>query len=67
MQASVNDETQQMPRPQLSAADLFKAEIDELQAINAMIQKFVQAPSSEGKARIKTHLERWLKNDDRRS
>ena len=66
MDSNVHDETQKMPRPQLSTADFFKAEIDELEAINEMIRKFVQAPSAEGKIRIKAHLVRWLKNDNSR-
>jgi hypothetical protein len=67
MNSSVHDDTQKMPRPQLSTADFFKAEIDELEAINEMIQKFIQIPSPEGKVRIKAHLVRWLKNDRHRA
>jgi hypothetical protein len=60
----LGDNTQRMRQPPPSTADLFKAEVDELEAITDMIQKFVDMPSREGKAHVKEHLARWLKHDD---
>jgi hypothetical protein len=63
---ALGDNTQRMRRPQPSTADLFKTEVDELEAITDMIQKFVEMPSQQGKAHVKEHLARWLKHDDGR-
>jgi hypothetical protein len=56
-----HNDTQRFDRPPPTIKEKFDTELDELKAINEMIRKYVEHPTPEGKARIRTYLVRWLK------